>query len=193
LFQATWDWLNTEPGGKPDQVEPSNESMARLDSFSSSRKDPLIFHANDLETPVHFFGSRGEMSGELRDHVQVLAFRPADQLHDEDDVRVPHVSLDADADLTSKLQGNRLYAKSSWLIGRAEQLTRFQLHEKGARVRVEASIECIPFGEVEGPRIVHRRFIYGRPFFVFLWRDHAEWPYFGAWIGDASALDPAGS
>ena len=33
LFQATWDKLNSELGGKPDKVEPPNELMAKLDSF----------------------------------------------------------------------------------------------------------------------------------------------------------------
>jgi hypothetical protein len=37
---------------------------------------------------------------------------------------------------------------------------------------------------------VPRRFLYDRPFFVFLWREGAEWPYFGAWIGDESSLEP---
>jgi hypothetical protein len=48
-------------------------------------------------------------------------------------------------------------------------------------------------GEVEPfaggpPPNVPRRFVYDRPFFLFLWRDQAEWPYFGAWIGDDSAM-----
>jgi hypothetical protein len=67
-------------------------------------------------------------------------------------------------------------------------VTRFELFEKGASVRVEASIEEDPFGGYSGPTTVPRRFIYDRPFFVFLWRDGAEWPYFGVWIGDATAL-----
>jgi hypothetical protein len=52
---------------------------------------------------------------------------------------------------------------------------------------VETSSEADPFG-APPPKPVPRRFIYDRPFFVFLWREHAEWPYLGVWIGDASAL-----
>lgn len=26
-------------------------------------------------------------------------------------------------------------------------------------------------------------------FIVFLWRDRAEWPYFGCWVGDAEVLE----
>jgi hypothetical protein len=74
---------------------------------------------------------------------------------------------------------------------KAEQRTTFELHEKGARVEVLVEGGDEPFGgPPEPPRLVPRHFIYDRPFFVFLWRDKAEWPYFGAWIGDASAMSP---
>ncbi len=62
----------------------------------------------------------------------------------------------------------------------------FELHERGARVRAVAEGGMDPFG---GPPSTYPRdFSFGRPFFVFLWRDKAEWPYFGAWVGDASAM-----
>ena len=32
--------------------------------------------------------------------------------------------------------------------------------------------------------------IYDRPFFTFLWRDKADWPCLGLWVGDSSALLP---
>ncbi len=313
LFQATWDQLNAELGGKPDKIESSNELLNQLDSFKwkagevmpvgswktwsgpattdflkrvntdaaamlhkedgpfklsaenpknraafglldrevtfekeflRSRNDPLIFRAVGKETPVHFFGSRGAMSGELRDNVRVLAFRPVDHshaiqisckgaddtvilflppkaldfttacewlrtwreqatpeksvfgawndalLHETDEVRIPYVALDSKADLTSKLQGFRSFGQLPWEIDLAEQITRFELHEKGARVNVEVSIAAEPFAdsETERIRIIPRKFIYDRPFFVFLWRDKAEWPYFGAWIGDSLAM-----
>lgn len=308
LFQATWDKLNSELGGKPDKVEPPNELMTKLDEFQwkadeimpagswktwsgsateeflkqvnaeaakmtkeakgpftlsqgdpnnratfglldrvvtfqkefvRSRNEPLAFRVYDKEIPVCFFGCRDDWSGELRDSVRVLAFRPVDRsialqisckeaddsvilylppkpldfstacswirtwraqakeddsdfgawndprLHETDEVQVPYVSLNSIADLTSKLGGVRTYGNKPWIIGRAEQRTRFELHEKGARVRVEDSLEA--FGDAPA-KPSPRRFIYDRPFFVFLWRDGAEWPYFGAWIGDTSAL-----
>jgi hypothetical protein len=110
-------------------------------------------------------------------------------LHRGDEIRIPYVDLESNADLTSKLAGTRIHGNKPWRIIRAEQLTRFQLHEKGARVRVEVSIEADPFADSpSSPPVIPRKFIYDRPFFVFLWRDNAEWPYFGAWIGDTSAL-----
>ena len=112
-------------------------------------------------------------------------------LHEGDDVRVPYVSLETSADFSEGLQGGRFHGNAGdpWRIDRAEQVTKFELFETGARVRVEASIEADPFGGDLGPEPIPRKFIYDRPFFVFLWRDGAEWPYFGAWIGDASALE----
>jgi hypothetical protein len=72
---------------------------------------------------------------------------------------------------------------------RAEQKTKFALSEKGAEARVEVSIEAGPFGPApEPPPVTPRKFIYDRPFFIFLWRDKAEWPYIGVWVGDTTAL-----
>jgi hypothetical protein len=309
LFQATWDKLNANLGGKPDRIVPPNELMAKLDSFKwdakkimpdgawktwagpatmdflkqvnreaaaitrenegpfklmmenpdnraafglldrevafqkefiESRRAPLGFRSHDGAKPVRFFGARDELIEVLNNSARILAFRPVDRSHSiqirckqaddtvifylpakpqdfatacgwlrtwrsqfkpdpelagawndpsfhrGDEIRIPYVDLESIADLTSKLSDIRFFGNKPWLITRAEQLTRFQLHEKGARVRVEVSLEAAPFGDP--PPVVPRKFIYDRPFFVFLWRDGAEWPYFGAWIGDASAL-----
>jgi hypothetical protein len=72
----------------------------------------------------------------------------------------------------------------------ASQLTRFQLHEKGATVHSEVTLLAVPFGGDHSPPPIPRKFIYDRPFFVFLWRKGAEWPYFGAWIGNTDAMEP---
>lgn len=114
-------------------------------------------------------------------------------LHEKDVVQVPYLKLEAVADFTPDLQGARTFKGSGlpWQIVKAEQRTMFELHEKGARVEVLVEGGDDPFGgPPEPPRLVPRHFIYDRPFFVFLWRDKAEWPYFGAWIGDESAMDP---
>ena len=111
-------------------------------------------------------------------------------MHRGDEIQIPYVTLESNADFTSVLTGTRYHGKKKipWSISRAEQITRFQLHEKGARARVEASGASDPFAEPS--HTVPRRFLYDRPFFVFLWREGAEWPYFGSWIGDESSLVP---
>jgi hypothetical protein len=110
-------------------------------------------------------------------------------LHEGDEVRVPYVTLDVTEDLAGQLQGGRFYGKAGdpWAIRRAEQRTKFELHEKGARVRVVDSIQADPFGGAPPPAFP-REFFYDRPYFVFLWREKAEWPYLGVWVGDTSAL-----
>ena len=308
LFQATWDKLNSELGGKPKKVEPPNALMTKLDSFkweagkvmpdgswktwsgpatadfikqvnqeaatitgekdgpfklatedpnkravfglldrvvafqkefSKSRKVPMDFQVNGQKTAVRFFGAQNEMIEGMSDSIRVLASRPVDgshaiqirckeaddtvilylpakaqdfatacswlrtwrsqshrpdrsgwddpSLHLGDEIRIPYIDLKSNEDLAPKLDSIRQYGNMPWKITRAEQFTRFQLHEKGARVRVEEIYSADPFAEPRPP-VYPRKFIYDRPFFVFLWRDKAEWPYFGAWIGDSSAL-----
>jgi len=111
------------------------------------------------------------------------------RLHEGDDVRIPYVSLDVISDFAGQLQGGRYYGKPGdpWTVRRAQQKTKFILMEKGAKVRMETSMNIDPFGSAH-PKPVPRRFIYDRPFFVFIWRDHADWPYLGVWIGNAAAL-----
>ncbi|MDP4625668.1 MAG: hypothetical protein NWT08_11085 [Akkermansiaceae bacterium] len=310
LFQATWDAMNEEVGGKLIKVEPKNELMARLDEFVwdarktmpegawkvwsgrqtnafvsgvnkqaavmtgeeselfsileerpesiacfglldrevefntpffKSRKEPLQFGKG--EAKVNYFGVKGELSETYGQDVKVLAFRPVDgshalevsckegddkvifymppepqdfatackwlrkwredystsaaspdtwedrNLHQGDTVKVPYVSLEAEGDLAGRLQGSRFYGISGdpWRISRAEQITKFELHEKGARVRLETTLSTEPFA-MAPPKPVPRNFIYDKPFFVFLWREGAEWPYLGVWVGDDSAL-----
>ncbi len=110
-----------------------------------------------------------------------------------DDVRIPYLEISIHEDLSDRFSGKRWYGKEGdpWRISRAEQKTGFELTEKGAKIRVDAAAMVEPFGEAPTGRArppKPRKFIYDRPFFVFLWREEAEWPYFGAWIGDTSAL-----
>lgn len=112
-------------------------------------------------------------------------------LHRLDEVRVPYLKLDLKADFQERLTALR-FREGQELpqeIARAEEKVEFELHERGARVRVTVELEAMPFSDVpEPPQSFPRVFAYDAPFFVFLWREGAEWPYFGAWVGDASAM-----
>lgn len=110
------------------------------------------------------------------------------QLHEMDRVEIPYVSLKTSEDFAPRLSSRRTFAKTSipYQIGIAEMKTEFELHEKGARVRATVELRQDPF--TSEPEPTPRAFLYDRPFFVFLWRDGAEWPYYGAWIGNAEAL-----
>ncbi len=111
-------------------------------------------------------------------------------LHRNDDVRVPYVKLETTRDFAGDLNSRRFYKGQDQprQIARAEQRVEFELHERGARVRAEVTMED-PFADGFHIPPYPRQFFHDAPFFVFLWRDGAEWPYFGAWIGDAGSLE----
>ena len=117
-------------------------------------------------------------------------------LHKNDTVKIPYLTLKADTDFTSQLQGERHYdgEKATYEIKMAYQITRFALFEKGARIRVETGTGDGPFGDPDPTpkRVIYvrRNFIYEKPFFVFAWREKSPLPYFAAWIDGKEALTP---
>ncbi|MCW1912426.1 hypothetical protein OJ996_02505 [Luteolibacter sp. GHJ8] len=113
-------------------------------------------------------------------------------LHDKDDLRIPYLDLEARADFLPALDGLRFHPGTSvpYTIVKAEQRTKFKITEKGAKVRAKVELSADPFGEAPPPPpMTPRDFHFDRPFFVFMWREGAELPYFGTWIGDASGME----
>lgn len=115
------------------------------------------------------------------------------RLHKNDIVKIPFLTMDAETNFARQLQGARSYAgeKDPWEITSATQITKLDLSEEGARIRVETEISDMPFGvepESVKVRYVPRHFICDVPFFVFAWRKDAEWPYFASWIDSGAAL-----
>jgi len=114
-------------------------------------------------------------------------------LHRSDVVKIPYVTIDADTDFTEQLRGNLHYIGESlpWRVAKAFQVTKFELFEEGARVRVETGIGLEPFGEPpKPPPVTPRSFVCDRPFYVFLWRVGAAWPYLATWIDGDDCLTP---
>ncbi len=111
-------------------------------------------------------------------------------LHGEDRLAIPYLDLDVRTDFTQQLSGSLRYAgdPKPWRIARAIQLTHFTLSENGAQVRVDLSTAADPFGDK--PKLIPRRLVCDRPFFVFMWKTGAEWPYFAAWIDGGDCLTP---
>lgn len=117
-------------------------------------------------------------------------------LHKNDTVKIPYLTLNANTFFTSQLKGARFYAGENqpWQIAQAYQITNFELFEKGARIRVETRVDDGPFGGPPPPpprrvTYVPRNFVCDEPFFVFVWREGAPWPYFSAWIDGDAALN----
>jgi len=116
-------------------------------------------------------------------------------LHQDDTVKIPCLTLNANTVFTSQLKGAMFYAgdPEPWEIVDAFQTTRLELTEKGAKIKVEAAASAAadPFGSFPPPLpCVPRNFICDGPFFVFAWRKQAPWPYFAAWIDSKTALTP---
>ncbi|QJE98314.1 hypothetical protein [Luteolibacter luteus] len=114
-------------------------------------------------------------------------------LHGKDDLRIPYLTLSNQVDFQPLLDGGRTYKEGEppWVITRAFQQVDFEMTEKGAKVRAKVELGGEPFGDPGAPPpMVPRSFIFDKPFFVFLWCDGAQWPYFGAWLGDASSMLP---
>ena len=114
-------------------------------------------------------------------------------LHRKDVIKIPYVTVDADTDFTEQLSGGLHYAGEPlpWLVARAFQVTKFELFEEGARVRVETGVGIEPFGEPpKPPPVTPRSFVCDRPFYVFLWRTGADWPYLATWVDGGDCLTP---
>ena len=110
------------------------------------------------------------------------------RLAEVDTLAVPFVTIESNQDFTSRLAGRRTHPgiDEPVEVRKAKQFVSFRMDQRGAKVEGAALLSS-GWGVDE---VTPRRFVFDRPFFIFLWRDKAEWPYFGAWIGDSSALVP---
>ena len=101
------------------------------------------------------------------------------------------MKLDSDTDFSSQLRGNFYYAGESlpWRIVSAFQITKFELFEGGAKVRVDTGISDGPFGDPPKPTpVTPRNFICDQAFYLFLWKNEAELPYLAVWIDSVDSL-----
>jgi len=118
-------------------------------------------------------------------------------LHRRDTVKIPYLKIYTETDFSDQLKGLLYYGGESvpWTITKARQITKFDLFEKGAKIRVVDEAEVVPFGPAprRGKTIyAPRAFICDVPFFVAAWRDGVPVPYFAAWIDGLGVLAPFG-
>lgn len=112
-------------------------------------------------------------------------------LHRFDDLRVPEISLKGHVDFARDFIGTYWFKDTKTPYGVSQAVTDIKLEVDGTGVKFEATaaMEMGPFGSstpVVSP--VPRKFWFDRPFFAFLWRDGAEWPYAAVWFGSADGL-----
>ena len=108
------------------------------------------------------------------------------RLHAKDDLRVPIIEVACEEDLMAQFTGAIDFKGESvpWRIVQAKSSMQLNVDEKGVKFAATATLEAEPFG-VAPEKVVPqpRWFWFDRPFFLFLWRDGAEWPYAGVWFG----------
>lgn len=110
------------------------------------------------------------------------------RLHAKDDLRVPVVDLTSEGDLMTQFAGLIYFKGESmpWRIVQAKSSMQLNVDEQGVKFAATATLEGEPFAEAPKKVVPQPRwFWFDRPFFLFLWRDGAEWPYAGVWFGAA--------
>jgi len=76
---------------------------------------------------------------------------------------------------------------TTFFVADATQLIRFQLDESGAILDAEAGIFMVNGDE---PPPEPRRFVFDRPFLLYLQQRQAQQPYFVMWVENPEVLVP---
>ncbi|KKN08718.1 hypothetical protein LCGC14_1053850 [marine sediment metagenome] len=108
-----------------------------------------------------------------------------------DVLKVPKLNLDLTRSY-HELLGRRLVVKNpkiakDLLVLQADQNIRFQMDEKGVRLRSEASMS-FGCGAASPPPQPQHVMIFDKPFLILLRRTDAKMPYFALWVHDPELL-----
>ena len=111
-------------------------------------------------------------------------------LHSMDDLRVPEILLTGHSDFSNDFKGEYLFKDAKLPYRVTQAATDMMLEVDGVGVKFEATAEMdvLAFGDSERKSPVPRKFWFDRPFFAFLWRDGAAWPYAAVWFGSSEGL-----
>lgn len=110
-------------------------------------------------------------------------------LHGGDELRVPEIELKAETEMSEAFAGHLMFRgqMQPWRVKQAWANVSLDVDAKGVKFTSQAVMGMDPFAG-ETPQPVPRKFLFNRPFFLFLWRDKAAWPYAAVWFGDAEAF-----
>jgi hypothetical protein len=109
-----------------------------------------------------------------------------------DVLAIPKINIDLEKEFT-ELEGLKLNPgpaakiQSQLTLTRAQQLVRFQLNEKGAVLKSEATLGFAATAMI-APQ---HRLIFDKPFLILMKQAGSAKPYFAMWVGNASLLIPA--
>lgn len=104
------------------------------------------------------------------------------RLETGDVLQIPRLEFDLDHSFR-ELIGLHLLNQGweKWFVARATQYIGFKLNEKGSVVKSEGRIVV-----KKGP--APRRFVFDRPFLIYLKQKGAEYPYLAVWVGNSELL-----
>lgn len=110
------------------------------------------------------------------------------KLLEDEVIRIPHMALNHSADFSSLLQSTRRFADDAAPVSiqRAQQHIVLDFVSEPVPSTPSDNVVTDPFATAQLPQ--PRVFDFDQPFFLFLWREKAEWPYLAVWLGDASAM-----
>jgi hypothetical protein len=107
---------------------------------------------------------------------------PPASLKPDETLQIPKLDFNVDHSFSELTNRNFLNEGwEGWFISKATQWIRFKLNEKGAVLKSEARIVML-----KGP--ISRRFVFDKPFLIYLKQKEAEYPYFAMWVDNAELL-----
>jgi hypothetical protein len=122
-----------------------------------------------------------------------MASQPAQALASRDEFQMPKLNFDLRRNF-KELEGLVLQPsttakiKGPLTVSEVKQLVRFQLNEKGAVLKSEATM-VMTMSAAGGPP--HRNLIFDPPFLILMKRKTSDQPYFALWIGNTTLLESA--
>jgi hypothetical protein len=110
------------------------------------------------------------------------------RLRKEETLRIPVLNFNVNhtfPELSGKLMNK---GKRDWSIGRVTQWTRFKLNQKGAMLKSEARIGGLADNMPSLKEYPPRKFIFDKPFLIYLKQKGAKYPYFAMWVGNTELM-----
>ncbi|HEY6871982.1 MAG TPA: hypothetical protein VI298_04540 [Geobacteraceae bacterium] len=108
----------------------------------------------------------------------------ASELRDGETLRIPKIDFDLSHNF-DELQNKRIMNKGweGWFIAKAAQDIRFKLDEKGAVLKSTGFLSML---KAEAPPSAEkpRKFIFDKPFLIYLRQKIGSYPYFAMWVSN---------
>ena len=112
-------------------------------------------------------------------------------LQDDDETVIPCLAFNIETHF-QHLEGQAFQAQNQrYVVEQAWQRTAFLLNEEGAKIESDSewAVEMEESMEMEEELPRPKRLIFDRPFYIFLKRTDAAYPYFGCWVVNSALME----